>query len=257
MAMNYTLGRGRLYFARFAPGTQDPTGYQYFGNTPEVNLSIETENLDHFSAESGVREKDDSVALQTNRTGSFTTDHISERNLALFFFGDVSTLTTSSGTVTGEAVAGIVKGGFVQVGIGPANPVGVRGISAVTVTSDPAGTTYTAGTDYVVNADAGLIEILETGTIPDGADLLVDYTRVATTRTRVVSGDTPIEGSLLYVSDNPRGSNRDIVAPWVKITPNGDFALKGEDWQTIPFNLEILKKTGMEAIYIDGRPATP
>ena len=45
--------------------------------------------------------------------------------------------------------------------------------------------------------------------------------------------------------------------PYVKISPNGDYALKGDEWQQIPFNIEILKKTGFEALYSDGRAYAP
>ena len=42
--------------------------------------------------------------------------------------------------------------------------------------------------------------------------------------------------------------------PYTEISPNGEFALKGEEGSQIPFNIEILKLTAYEAIYIDGRP---
>lgn len=56
---NYTLGRGKVYFARFTSG-QVPGPFRYIGNTPEFNLTIELETLDHFSSDEGIREKDDS-----------------------------------------------------------------------------------------------------------------------------------------------------------------------------------------------------
>ena len=42
---NYTLGRGKVYFSRFKAGTQIPAGFFYIGNTPEFNLTIESEVL--------------------------------------------------------------------------------------------------------------------------------------------------------------------------------------------------------------------
>src|SRR5690606_24730438 len=95
---NYTLGRGKLYFARFLAGTQIPDGFAYFGNTPEFNLTIESEVLDHFSSDEGIREKDDSIPLQVNRTGSLITDNIAVRNIALFYFGDDSIVTQIAAT---------------------------------------------------------------------------------------------------------------------------------------------------------------
>jgi len=41
--------------------------------------------------------------------------------------------------------------------------------------------------------------------------------------------------------------------PYVKLMPNGDFALKGDEWQQLSFNIEVLKKGTLEAVYMDGR----
>ena len=85
----------------------------------------------------------------------------------------------------------------------------------------------------------------------------MDYTTLASSRTRIISGSTPIVGALRYIAFNPAGQQLDWYMPYVKISPNGDYALKGDEWQQIPFNIEILKKTGFEALYIDGRAYAP
>jgi len=61
--------------------------------------------------------------------------------------------------------------------------------------------------------------------------------------------------ALRFISTNPRGPRRDVYIPKITLSPNGDWALKGDDWQTLGFNLKIGKNTGQSAIYIDGRPA--
>ena len=48
----------------------------------------------------------------------------------------------------------------------------------------------------------------------------------------------------------------DYFFPAVSLSPNGDFALKGDEWQQIPLNVEILKGATNEAIYADGRAVT-
>ena len=102
---NYTFGRYRVYFDQFLPGTKTPTGQRYLGNTPELNMTSESENLDHFDADNGIRIKDDSMLLELNRAGSFVTDHISPENLALFFLGDASLVTQASAAAQSEAQA--------------------------------------------------------------------------------------------------------------------------------------------------------
>jgi hypothetical protein len=256
-ADNYVLGRGRLYFAPFQPGTQTPSHFRYIGNTPELNISVSSDVLAHYSSESGVREKNDSVTTQTDRTGSFMTDNIDAENLALFFFGSVSAVTQASGSVTNENVGpagGVIKGGFYQLGASPANPTGVRSISALSVTGTGGTPTYAAGTDYVANLVTGMIEIPPTSSIANNTVVLANYTRGAGSREQVLSGNVSIEGSLKYVADNPKGVNRDVTIPWARITANGDYAIKAEsDWQNLPFNIDIMSLSSGAALYIDGR----
>jgi len=253
---NQTLGRGRLYFDKFTTGTQVGTGERYFGNTTEVSLTSESSNLDHYSADAGVKVKDKSVQLELNRSATFITDNISPENLALFFLGAESSVTQTLLTTQTETFTAVKKGYFYQIGKTTNRPQGLGGLTNVVV-SGPSGTpVYTAGTDYVINLDTGHLEILEAGTIANAANVEVDYDIRAATFSRIITAsEGTIEGALRYISDNPEGDNFSFFWPDVKITPNGDFALKGDDWQTIPFNVEILKKNdATEACYITGRP---
>lgn len=259
MANNYTLGRGELHFASFLTATDTPGGERYIGNSPEVSFTIETENLDHFNSDHGVREKDESIPLQTNRTGAFTTDNVSPENLALFFLGSSTALAVVGATVTDESITGVQPGLHYQLGRTANDPVGARGLddsSPPSVTDDPMTTTYVEGTDYTIDLALGRITILEGGGIAADDDILVTYTTLSSTRPRIISGSKPVEGALHYIADNPAGENFDVYFPWVKLTPNGDYNLKGDEWQTIPFNIEILKQSGKEAVYIDGRAVT-
>lgn len=255
---NYTLGRGRLNFGQFKPGTQVPRGERYMGNSPEIAYSSSSETLDHYSSDGGVRVKDGSVILQQDYTGSFSLDDINMANLALFFLGDAQTLTVAASTVTGEVHTDVEVGFSYQLGTSVTNPSGVRDVTEITVARTGSGTTApVAGVDYVVDPVLARITILEGGSIKNGDDLTVGYKVSAGTRDQVISKGKTIEGSLRYIANNPSGANIDYFMPYVKISPNGDFTLKGDDWQTVPFTIEILKKGDLEAIYMDGRPYTP
>jgi len=252
---NYTLGRGELYFNKFKPGTQIGVGERYFGNTPAVAWHVQANNLDHYNSDAGVKEKDMSIALQTDRTGSFTTDNIDQESVALWWFGSAQALTVSATTGATSSFDGVKVGYFYQLGESATNPMGDQLVSNVVVKNDIASpVTYVAGTDYNLNATLGRIEVLEGGAIVDGTtNLRITYDTTASTRDQVLSGSTPIEGSLRFIAYNPQGDNIDYFFPYVKITPNGDFTLKGDNWQEIPFTLEILKKTGYEAMYSSKR----
>ena len=256
MADNLVLGRGELYFDPFLSGTTTKTGERYMGNTTEFGINIESDKLDHFSSDRGIREKDRSVILELRRQGTFTTDNMATENLAMFLLGDVSTVTQTSAPVTGEAVNDVIKGRYYQLGVSGSNPQGVRGVSAVTVKKGAS--TLVLDTDYSLDATLGRIRILEGSvTVSNGDDLTVDYTRAANSRSRITTGaSAEIKGALRYIAYNPEGENRDVYIPYALITPNGDLAMKGEEWQQASFNIEIQKlDNNTAAIYVDGRPA--
>ena len=53
---------------------------------------------------------------------------------------------------------------------------------------------------------------------------------------------------------NPEGAKMDYFMAYVRLSPNGDFALKGEEWQQLSLTVEVLKAGDLERLYIDGRP---
>lgn len=250
---NYTLGRGKVYFARFTTG-QTPGPFRYIGNTPEFNLTIESQTLDHYSSDEGIREKDDSVPLEVTRTGTLTCDDIQAENVAIFFFGTADVLTTVAAAGLSEDFVAVMGDMHYQIGLTASNAVGVRGVENVAITDTATGlVTYVAGTDYILDAARGMFEIVAGGAA-DGVNITVDYDIIASTQDRILSGSEPVEGALRYLENNPRGKNRDLFLPYVKITPNGDLAFKGDEWRQIPFSLEALKPAVGEAIYINGQP---
>lgn len=254
---NYTLGRSKLWFNQFAAGTKVGKGQRYFGNTPEINMTSESENLDHYDSDNGVRVKDDSVVLESNRTGTFITDHISPENLALFFLGESSVLTQSSALAVTYAIVDVQKNRRYQIGASSANPAGVRGLANVVV--KVGAVTKTLGTDYTVDVNTGGLVILSGGTILVNDDVDVTYDLLATSYNRIItnSGATALYGSLFVESTNPKGERFDYFFPYVAIRPDGDFALKSDEWQQLPFSLEVLKlDDSTESVYINGRPGS-
>jgi hypothetical protein len=251
------LGRGQLLLAPCPVGgtLRDANEFIYIGNSPEFSLNFEEDTLDHYDSDNGIKEKDESITLQVNRTGSLTTDNVDRTNLGRFFLGSASTLTQTASTGNTETFTGVTLGRFYQLGKSLTNITGLRGVAVTSVTDVGANTTYVAGVDYKINAQAGLIEILSTSTeISTGDDLVVTYNVSAQTRDRVISGNKPVEGGLMYVEANSVGANKIYKMPRVKIRANGDFNLKSDDWQMLPFSLEILKFANYEAIYVDGAP---
>lgn len=256
---NYTLGRGELHFGQFRTGTQVPRGERYLGNSPELSYTASQETLDHYNSDRGIGVKDASVVTQQDYTGAFVLDSIDLKNLAYFFMGEVALLTSVSTPVSDEPISAVETGLTYQLGTSSARPAGARMLSAVTVANatTPANVPV-AGVDYVVDLERGRLTILESATMIDDDDnLTVDYTIGASTVEQVISKGETIEGTLRYIANNPAGANIDYLMPWVKISPNGDFNLKGDDWQQLPFTIEILKKGSLSQVYANGQPYNP
>lgn len=253
---NQSLGRGKVYVSKFLPGTHTPAGFRFVGNCPSFGINVAQSSLDHFSSTGGVRVKDKSVVLEVNITGSPTLDDINNENLALFFFGAQSTIAQTSATSQTQTFTGVSQGYIYKLGMSDNNPSGVRSISNVSLTVG--GSAKTLGTDYTVDATRGYISIVEGGTIPDNATVVVTYDRAAVSRKQFISGTTQIEGAIWFESFNPQGKKQDFLMPYVRIGPNGDFNLIADEWQQLPLQLEILADVAYnkQAIYVDDQPYT-
>lgn len=254
---NYTLGRGELHFDKFAPGTFNKTGERYLGNTPELNRTTESENLDHFNSDRGIRVKDKSIVLEKNDSGTFIADEISDENVALWFLGTQNVIAQSATASIVENIPAnrLKPGTYIQLGESQANPTGNRNVTMTSVTSDPVGTTFVGLTDYTVDAELGRLYIVPGGAIDGTTPLIVTYATAASTRTQIVVGEgTTIEGALRFISYNPTGPRRDYYWPYVQLRADGDFAMKGDEWQQLSFAFDILKREGYASEYIDGRP---
>ncbi len=253
MANNYVLGRGELHFGQFKAGTQTAKGERYLGNTPEFSVNAEQETLDHYNSDRGIRNKDESVILQVDYTGALTTDNVNPENLAMFFLGEALNLTTAADTGLTDSFEDVELGLSYQLGAGDGSPAGSRNVENVVV--NVGGSALVAGTDYVIDESLGRVTLLEEATgVSNGDTLDITFDVQESTRSQVISRSDSVEGTLRFIAVNPTGENVDFFMPWVKITPNGDFSLKADEWQTLPFNVEFLKKGNLEAIYADGRP---
>ncbi|MBW7896524.1 MAG: hypothetical protein H3C27_15560 [Opitutaceae bacterium] len=258
-ANKYQIPRGRVYFDPF-DANDARTGERHLGNCPAFAVAAESEKADHYSSETGLREKDDSTLIEINRTAKMTVDNMTAANVALFLAGSEETVSQTADAVVAEEIDGVVQGRFYQLGQSTSQPAGWRNVSAVVVKDDatPTPTTFTVGDDYEVDAALGRIRIVVGGAITSGTNLRIDYSKPATTWGRIKTGSSgELRGALRIVADNAKGDNRDWYCPLVTLTPDGEIPViaEGTDYSTMGFSVDILKPANAEAIYIDGRPA--
>lgn len=100
------------------------------------------------------------------------------------------------------------------------------------------------GDDYIIDSNVGRIRILSPGVNmvgPFPTTVTVEGSALASTVT-VIAGyvDTQIEGFMRFVSDNEVGTNLEAKMWRVKLQPDGEVALIGDDWSTLTFTGEIL-----------------
>jgi hypothetical protein len=254
----YLVGRGSVFFASFLPGTQTPDGELNMGNCPDFKFSVKQTSLDQYSSENGIKILTDSVPIQTEYTGSFTTESITNDVVAALFLGTSDVVVTGAATGVTETLAGVKQDRTYQIGTTAAAPQGLRDIASLVV--KVGATTKTPDVDYSADLSLARLYVIPGAGIANGASLGLTYNVAASTRNRVINGNAPAEGALRFVSGNV-GSfatpgayvQRDFFAPWVKLTPNGDFTLISDTWQQISFDVEILTKPGYAAVYADGR----
>jgi hypothetical protein len=247
---DYTIGRGRLYFDKFVPGTTTPTGERYLGNSPSLTLTSAYQDLPHYTSDNAVREQDDNFTLQTDRTGNFTLDNASIENIGMMFGADVIPETDTAATATNQTFADVKLGYYYQLGVSAASPDGGGKVSNVIV--KVAAATITEAGNYTVDLDNGRVFILETATaIDEGDDVVVTYDSVADTSKVVIEEGEQVEGSLRFIADNPKGANKNYYWPYVRLQPSGDFAVKGEQWQLMTFQFAVLTpKDGRRRVYV-------
>lgn len=250
----YQIPRGRLYWDP-RNALDQLTGEEEFGNCPSFNIAIETEKLEHFSSQTGLREKDDSRVVQVNRTATVTCDNVSFENLAKYLSGQVETVTQTVDPVSAVTMA-VIPGRFYQLGRTDANPAGDRNISSLVVTDSTAVTTYVAGEDYEVDLVKGRLQIRADGAIVAG-DIKVSYSKPAKTWKRIKTGQaSELRGAIRVVSDNAGSTNRDYYMPLCILKPAGELPVIAEEaeYVTMEFELEVLTPANGSAIYLDDAP---
>jgi hypothetical protein len=252
-AMNtrdYTIGRGQLFFNKFITGTTTPTGERYLGNSPTLTVTSTYQDLPHYTSDFLVREMDDNFTLQTDRGGTFSIDNASIENIGLMFGSDPVAETATSATAQSETFTDVKLGYWYPLGVTTATPDGAGAVTTVVVTS---GVTPVLEEDnYTVDLATGRVHLLfDALDITEGDDLTVSYNITGQDSLLVIEECEQVEGSLRFISANPKGTNKNYYWPYVRIQPTGDFAIKGEQWQVMSFNFAVLTpKDGRKRVYI-------
>lgn len=160
----------------------------------------------------------------------------------------VSGANLAGGADVTETIRDVKRGKWYQLGETVEMPQGIRDIGSLTVVG-------VDSASLVIDAAAGRFYIDEgADDVVDGDDLEVSYGLNAGIDDIVISRTDKIEGNMTFIANNAAGANDDYFWPYVRIMPDGDFSLKGDEWLTMTFNFEILKRDALtERQYITRR----
>lgn len=161
----YFRGQGKVYLGeRNATGGFD--ALRFLGNCPELMLDTPQTYEEHKESYTGQNGIDLRILTQTQVTTTLTLENTVQENWAFAYKGSIT--AQAGATVTDEAIAAPAVGNYFALS--------KKVVSAVTsITSDPAGTTFTEGDDYELALPSNLVRV-PTGSTLAGTDILVNYT---------------------------------------------------------------------------------
>ncbi|QTG12364.1 hypothetical protein G6M86_03510 [Agrobacterium tumefaciens] len=233
------IGRGELYFDRFAAGTLKGEGELYLGNTPGFTVSRTVDEVERFTSYGGQQIQIDSLITREVHSADITTDNISMENIGLWF--------GSEPDQTGQVAIGdytetikVKKERWYQLGT-TIEPFGVRHVEPDIVfirNGDP----LDAEMNLILDRTEGRFYVMgESDAIQDGDILTVIFQWRQSSTVNVVDSAKELVGSLRYISKNPVGSVISYFFPYVRLKPSSQIDLKGDGWQELSFDADIRK----------------
>lgn len=234
---NVKLGKGALLLDSLtALGAH--TGFDFVGNVTALTLSAEVTKAQLFSSTQSTSPLLAENVTRIAYTLTATCSEFTLQNMKRFLLGQENVKTQTLGVAQTANFTGaqVVPGRYLDVG--------ARQITGVIVTRD--GTEVaTVDVDYTVNAQFGLIKVLETGAITAGMDVEVQFDRPALTidQVRIAKDAAPV-CHLLYLADdaNQDGvASRDRLELWkCSIAPEGDLNFISDEYGTFQVTMSVL-----------------
>lgn len=243
----YSYNRGHLWMGDAVAGAM-PTKYPIdIAALDNLEVTFSPTYVEHMNKSASVALKDVKAVSEMSGTGKIT---CSQRQLAML----LKWLYGSSTTISGGSFAATALLNPVVVGdIVPA-PLAKSNLSSVVVT-DSAGSpaTLVLGTDYELDADAGLIKILSLGSYTQPFKMAA--TEGASTGVNFFQSVPALQGMLFLGNNILNNGVKEIVQiPKLQFSPSGAWKLLGDGNTAAQFewDFEILADTS-NLVYPFGR----
>lgn len=134
-AQNIVVGAGYALFEGEDAAGDLAGGELYLGTSQQISFNITAETTTIPDEDPPVEETLLEVASKVVRAGQLVLKNVSWENMEAFFIAAAGKVTQAAGSVTDEIKAVMKPGRYFQLGAGT-NPTGVRGVSAVAVSSN-------------------------------------------------------------------------------------------------------------------------
>jgi hypothetical protein len=225
--MSGLLCAGDVYIDR-EDANGDPTGLKLLGNTTKFEIAETVEKKERVSkGKSDYGTVLDAVYLKQASALAIGCDEFDGQPLQFALLGDQEDHAVTGGTIANQDV-------FLTTAYW--SELGKEDVSALVVTGDGTGPTYTLGTDFEYNEDLGLIRALEGGALdPTGATCDVDFTYATTSGIQISAGiDSLIKARLILDGINKaNGRKVRVYIPRCALGPNAAIDFKADDFSGI------------------------
>lgn len=185
----------------------------------------------------------DSVSLPGTPSIDITIDEASPEILAFALLGSTESVTQAAGSVVDEALTIVALDRWHKL---PAHD-----ISAVTVTNSAGTTTYVAGVDYDLDLKTGALRALSGGAIAAAAPLKLDYTKAATSGTRVLGSQVSSITASIRLDGINMATQKPVnfIAHKAVLSPSGEIDLSGDAFVSFGLKGDLVTPEGYSAPY--------
>lgn len=228
------LGRGEVFLDRFLPGTRTGEGERYIGNTTGFQIERRFDTVDVRKASRGVKSKSFKDIVGEDVTLSFVTDNISMQNLGDWMGGDAERVTFAGDGAQMETVE-LVPGRFYQLGKHLFPGIGARNLFGLSVR---VGENFVS--DLYIDAQNGRFGVPLSRTDLIGQTATVEYEIRFSRSDLIETTRKAVRAAIRFLGKNAVGRNCNYYFPHVMLTPRDQVQLKGDTWQTLTFEADVL-----------------
>lgn len=230
MSNYYYSGQGSFLIAQ-RDSNGNAIGFINVGNVSKASIEISVDKFEHKESESGQRLLDLTIVKEKKGKLSMTVENLSMDNLAMALYGAKSTRTGAA--VTSENIVGY---------LGKMTPLANPNVSAVTITNSAGSTTYTSGTDYVLDANYGTITVPASGSaITEGQALKANYTFATHTKMDAFTSGSAPERWIRFQGLNTADGSRVLVDVFrARLDPMTGYDLINDDIAAPTISADLL-----------------